>query len=113
MKEDGNERQAARSPSKIAEAELLSVSGPAAIPLASSLSQPALVESEALRGRLELERMAAMQQIELIEGEINALKRRRGDLLKIVYAVDVAIVALDGEREQEITELTESVGEKL
>lgn len=95
MKEDGSERQTARSPRKIADAELLSVSGPAAIPLASSLSQPALVESEALKGRLELERVAAMQQIVLIEGEATALERRRQDLMKIVNAMEAAMVALE------------------
>lgn len=59
------------------------------------ISEPQLLESSLFRGILEKERKAAMDEVGLLQGQIDALQFRVLDLNKIIDSADQALIVLN------------------
>jgi hypothetical protein len=68
---------------------------PATLPLRSTLTQPAIRESDAFKHRMDQELSSVLSQITLVDAEITALNTRRNDLLRIESAARQAILKLE------------------
>ena len=65
------------------------------------ISEPTLLESSLFRGILEKERKAALDEVSLLQGQLDALTFRMLDLNKIIHSADQALIVLNESNQKE------------